>query len=248
MEGMFRSQEAQKAAETLISHIDVMKTDLRVVQSQCPGDMLQLEEHNDDLEKEAIGMANEAQVLKKSAPEGNVEDSNVQMYLAIAELEKTNSILRQQQKITQDNVKSLVQDVEGTKDIISEMAKMKDFLCNMKADDEENNPNAGNKVEPAATDINHKIRSSRKVFKELKTFLGEFLNRIDPIEGTSGGNLGMLVQKLWDTFQNEKEEYVQISHLEFDIEPSHVDLLVKNHIAVVDPNDNDKIRLEDFTG
>ena len=94
-------REAQKAAETLISHIDVMKTDLRVVQSQCPGDMLQLEEHNDDLEKEAIGMANEAQVLKKSAPEGNVEDSNVQMYLAIAELEKTNSILRQQQKITQ---------------------------------------------------------------------------------------------------------------------------------------------------
>ena len=49
MEGMFRSQEAQKAAETLISHIDVMKTDLRVVQSQCPGDMLQLEEHNDDI-------------------------------------------------------------------------------------------------------------------------------------------------------------------------------------------------------
>ena len=102
MEGMFRSQEAQKAAETLISHIDVMKADLRAVQSQCPGDMLQLEEHNDDnLEKEAIDLANEAQVLKKSAPEGNVEDSNVQMYLAIAELEKTNSVLRQQRKITQ---------------------------------------------------------------------------------------------------------------------------------------------------
>ena len=111
-----------------------------------------------------------------------------------------------------DNVKSLVQDVEGTKDIISEMAKMKDVLCNMKADDEENNPNAGNKDEPAA-DIDHKIRSTRKVFKELKTFLGEFLNRIDPVEGTSGGNLGMLVQKLWDQFQNEKEEYVQLSHL-----------------------------------
>ena len=101
MEGMFRSQEAQKAAEILISHIDIMKADLRAVQSQCPGDMLQLEEHNDDLEKEVIDLANEAQVLKKSAPEGNVEDSNVQMYLAIAELEKTNSILRQQQKITQ---------------------------------------------------------------------------------------------------------------------------------------------------
>ena len=101
METLFKSDDALQAAKVLLEQITSMKNELRKIQSRCP-EQFQLEESNhDDLEREVIEMVNETKVLKKSAPEGNVEDSNVQYYLAIAELEKNNGILRQQQKITQ---------------------------------------------------------------------------------------------------------------------------------------------------
>ena len=79
-----------------------------------------------DLEKEVIELASETEVLKKSAPEGN-DESNIQYFLAIAELEKTNKILRQQEIITNDNLKSLDLDIEGTRNDLEELKKLKEM-------------------------------------------------------------------------------------------------------------------------
>ena len=73
-----------------------------------------------DLEKEVIQLATETNVLKKSAPEVN-DESNIQYFLAIAELEKTNGILRQQEIISQDNLKSLDEDIDGAKKDLQEL-------------------------------------------------------------------------------------------------------------------------------
>ena len=107
-----------------------------------------------------------------------------------------------------DNLKSLEQDLEGTKNLILEMNQIRNVLENMTTEDQENNPNSGNKSESVAS-IDNKIRSTRKVYKELKNFLGEFLDRMD-----SDQNLGPILQTLWNKFQDRRENrYVQISHL-----------------------------------
>merc|ERR1712018_449104 len=96
--------------------------------------------------------------------------------------EKNNGILRQQKQITEENLKSLVKDLEGAKNLSSEMKQIKGVLENMNSgDNQENNLNAPNKEE-SVTDIENKIRGTRKVYKELKNFLGEFLTRIDPLQ------------------------------------------------------------------
>lgn len=247
----FKSQDAEKAAEMLFDQITTLKQELREIQSNCPN-QLQLDEHQmtDNLEKEVVELASEARVLKKSAPEGNMDDPTIGYYLAIAELEKNNGILRQQKQITEENLKSLVKDLEGAKNLSSEMKQIKGVLENMNSgDNQENNLNAPNKEE-SVTDIENKIRGTRKVYKELKNFLGEFLTRIDPVQkgGFAGGNLGNLLQTLWNDFQDgDDKQYTKMSFLEFDVEKSHVDLLVKNGIAQLDPNDADNIRLVDFT-
>ena len=241
MASNFKSEDALKAAETLMDQIVSLKSELRDIQIQYP-EQFQLEEnHLDDLEKEVVEMAQNTKVLKESVPEGSSDDSNVQYYLAIAELEKNNGVLRQQQKISQDNLKSLDKDLEGTKNLITEMKQIKSKLESIKTDDQENNPNSGNK-NISETDIDKKIHATRKLYSELKNFLGEFLGRIND------ENLGAILQTLWDAFQDQKDDrYVQISHLDFDVEKSHLDLLVKNGIAELDPSDSDKIRLLDFT-
>ena len=100
----FKSQDAEKAAEMLFDQITTLKQELREIQSNCPN-QLQLDEHQmtDNLEKEVVELASEARVLKKSAPEGNMDDPTIGYYLAIAELEKNNGILRQQKQITEGN-------------------------------------------------------------------------------------------------------------------------------------------------
>ena len=88
------------------------------------------------------------------------------------------------------------------------MNQIRNVLENMTTEDQENNPNSGNKSESVAS-IDNKIRSTRKVYKELKNFLGEFLDRMD-----SDQNLGPILQTLWNKFQDRRENrYVQISHL-----------------------------------
>ena len=98
---------------------------MKALQEKCGADQLQIEENN--LEKEVIQLAAETQVLKKSAPEAN-DDSNIQYFLAIAELEKGNAILRQQEIICNDNLKSLDENLEGTQKDLQEIKGMSQVL------------------------------------------------------------------------------------------------------------------------
>ena len=95
---------------------------MKALQEKCGSDQLQIEENN--LEKEVIQLAAETQVLKKSAPEAANDDSNIQYFLAIAELEKSNAILRQQEIICNDNLKSLNENLEGTQSDLQEIRGM----------------------------------------------------------------------------------------------------------------------------
>lgn len=55
-------------------------------------------------------------------------------------------------------------------------------------------------------------------------------------------------QVLWNTFFTDgSEEYLKISHLEFDVDPSDVTLLINNDIIEQNPEDLDSVRLVDMT-
>lgn len=222
---MLKTEAAVKAAEILSDQIANVKSELKKLQEECGHEQLQIADQGEkDLEKEALQLAAETELLKKSAPEAN-DDSNIQRFLAIAELEKINKVLRQQEVITQENLKSLDEDINGTKNLLKELQDMKNALAEMKAKDQgqnpsalgENDPNQANmKESQKIAEIENKIRGTRKVYKELKTFLGEFLDLIDPVEAENGGHLGNLLQELWSAFQNGKdqdEKYVKISYL-----------------------------------
>ena len=102
-------------------------------------------------------MASETEVLKKSAPEGN-DESNIQYFLAIAELEKTNKILRQQEIITNDNLKSLDLDIEGTRNDLEELKKLKE-------------------MKPASVTEKNKVRSFFLIFSEHSLSCNELLTQ-----------------------------------------------------------------------
>ena len=213
---MFKTEAALKAAEVLGDQIASVKGELKKLQEECQGEMLLIEDaKHDDLEKEVLELANESEVLKKSAPEVN-DDSNIQYFLAIAELEKTNAVLRQQEKITKDNLTSLDMDIDGTNKLLNELKDMKKALTRMKMNNE-NDPNQGNIVTESqkAKKVDGKIRSTRKIYKEFKTFLGDYLALIDPVDGEAGGNFGNLLQEMWTAFQSKDSEdaYVKMSFL-----------------------------------
>jgi hypothetical protein len=88
-------------------------------------------------------------------------------------------------------------------------------------ENDKNCPNAApfnNESIKEVADVEDKIRSTRKVYKELKSFLGDFLARIDHTEaedGGNGGHLGNLLQELWSTYQSKSssEAYLKMSYL-----------------------------------
>lgn len=246
---MFKNPNALKAAEVLSDQISAVKSELKKLQGQC--ELLQVDDNNqEDLEKEVIELANEAEVLKKSAPEAN-DDSNIQYFLAIAELEKSTGVLRQQEKITKDNLQSLDQDIEMTRKLLKELVDMKNALADMKTNNENDNPNQ-KKVSNEAQEIagiDNQIRKTRKIYKEFKSFLGDYLSLADPVDADEGGNLSNLLQEMWNAYQSKESEdsYVKMSFQQFDVAEKHVNILVSNQIAELHPDDNDLIRLVDFT-
>jgi len=251
---MFKSEAALKAAQTLSDQITAVKTQLRTLQDKCGGDQLVIEgdcKNVGDLEKEVIELASETEVLKKSAPEGN-DESNIQYFLAIAELEKTNKILRQQEIITNDNLKSLDLDIEGTRNDLEELKKLKEMKPASVTEKNKENVGSSDKL----SEVENKVRGTRKLFKEFKSFLTDYLKQIDPVvSGENGGHLGHLLQVMWTSFQGcindnipatSEESYIKMSFLDFDVEEDHINLLVKNGIAELHPEQKDLIRLVNF--
>ena len=170
------------------------------------------------LEEEVIQKINETEVLKKSAPEGNVDDPNVQYFLAFAELEKSNAALRQQEAMVHENIKGLEDEIQSTSALLKQfkdMSKALDLAAN--EDNNENNINEANSKDRSqkteGSVLDNKIRATRKIYKEFKSFLSEYLERVDPVKGETGGQMSIFLQHLWQAYQKKGFEYVELSAL-----------------------------------
>ena len=64
----------------------------------------------------------------------------------------------------------------------------------------------------------------------------------------SDSPLAMILQHLWNIFQNEgKLIYTDISSLEFDVNDNDIDVLLQNYIIESNPSNKNEIRMVDFT-
>ena len=215
---MFKSQEARQAAEILSDQIAAVKNELKSIQDKCGSDQMP---KDPTLEEDVIQKIHETEVFKKSAPEGNVDDPNVQYFLAFAELEKSNAALRQQETMVREKIKALEDEEKSTKSLVEQYRQMSKAItvAAEKANDENdiNEINAKKKGGQAkksdAADLDNKIRATRKLYKEFKTMLSEYLAKIDPVQGESGGHLSVFLQHLWDGYQKKEVEYLELSDL-----------------------------------
>ena len=219
---MFKSPEAREAAEILSDQIAALKTELKSIQQKCGSDQMP---EDPTLEEDVIQKIHETQVLKKSAPEGNVDDPNVQYFLAFAELEKSNSALRQQETLVRDRIKALEDEEKYTQGLLAqyrEVSKALTVAATEKANDENdiNEINAKKKggqnqaKKPDDTaELDNKIRATKKLYKEFKAMLSEYLEKVDPVKGESGGRLSVFLQHLWDTYQKKEVEFLELSDL-----------------------------------
>ena len=135
--------------------------------------------------------------------------------------------------------------VEEKKAIYNEFQrKIKEFEAAPTQSDA-NNDEDGAKTE--LDSLAHKTRTTKVAYRDMKTFLG---NLLPELNGSEGSTLGPFLESLWrksiDT-DNGDEAYLKLSHLDYDVEPNDVALLVKFNVIETDAEDEDRFRLVQAT-
>jgi len=183
-------------------------------------------------------------------PEGNSEetDDNIKFYLAVGELQKHNETLRSHLEVSQSNLASIDADVKVTEELIEQyqefLAATKEYVKRRKEPTESAQSSVTSKTE----EMDQKIRATNVVYKKIKSYLADLLNRMSPAaEGQEDSSMARFLQELWNAFQGSPTQWVDLSGLDFDIEDEVVHQLVRAGIIENHPEEPSKIRLIDFT-
>ena len=257
--------DAAKAVPLLLNRIDEIKAELADLEKHKANQPPISAIHRSELERDIGYNVAEIEVLKSAVPEGHMEDENVQYFLAVAEIQKSNEVLRQQLQFSKRNLESLNSDIKETQQLAQNLVEVNQELSaahkrreeeRKKAEATENllNPeerkNAKkNQFKKEEQDLTIKIRSTIKAYKEFKTFLQHILPKIAPADDEeSDSPLAMLLQHLWNVFFNEGALiYTDISSLAFDVDEEDFKTLVQNYIIEANPKNKEEIRMVDFT-
>lgn len=257
--------DAAKAVPVLLNRIDAIKAELRDLETKKSNQPSISELHRSELERDIAYNVAEIELLKSTVPEGQIEDENVQYFVAVAEIQKSNEVLRQQLQFSERNLDSLNSDIKETQELVQSLVEINKELSGAhKRRDEERkkakavndllNPDEKRKankeiIDKEERDVTQKIRATIRVYKEIKTFLQLLLPRIAPAENEeSDSPLAMLLQHLWNIFTNDGAlVYTDISSLGFDVDEDDINTLEQNYIIEANPKCKNDIRMVDFT-
>lgn len=257
--------DAAKAVPLLLNRIDEIKAELADLEKKKSNQPSISAIHQSELERDIGYNVTEIEVLKSAVPEGYMEDENVQYFLAVAEIQKSNEVLRQQLQFSQRNLESLNSDIKETQELAQNLVEVNEELsaANKRREEERKKVKAAenllnpeerknakyNKLKKEEQDLTIKIRSTIESYKEVKNFLQHILPKIAPAEDEeSDSHLAMLLQYLWNVFFNNGALiYTNISSLEFDVDEKDLKALVQNYIIEANPKNKDEIRMVDFT-
>lgn len=257
--------DASKAVPILLNRIDEIKSEVSSLETKKSNQPPISEIHPSELERDIAYNVAEIELLKNAVPEGQIEDDNIQFFVAVAEIQKSNEILRQQLQFSKRNLDSLNSDVNETQDLSKSLVEINKELSNAHKRREEERKKAQavndlmdpdeqkkarkDKIEKEQHDLTQKTRATIRIFIEIKTFLQALLPRIAPAENEeSDSPLAMLLQHLWNIFTNEGVlVYTDISSLGFDIDVDDINTLERNFIIEANPKNKNEIRMVDFT-
>ncbi|TRY74861.1 hypothetical protein TCAL_11210 [Tigriopus californicus] len=183
--------------------------------------------------------------LKKSVPEGHLEDELLHKYLGIANLTESVEDLEERKVRAEKYVQYLEEKRQYNENMAVEIANQRECLKNTQGPRKSQAPNGNERK----IELKTRIRSTIKSYKTIKTFLGELLVQISPerVEG-EGALLAHLLQALWTLFFSSSGPYAYLCLSTFSqrVDPRDVALLVDNEIAERDPEDPDRVRLNNF--
>jgi len=266
MSEIVNNLDAAKAVPVLLNEIDAIKAQLVELETKKLNQQPISDDQISELERDIAYNVAELDVLKSSVPEGYVDDSNVQYFLAVGEIQKSNETLRQQLQFSERNLDSIKNDVKETKELIQNLKeinkelklahekrkeeKKKEYEAKSQISANDKRTARIEKLQNEERDILTKKRSTIKIFSEIKVFLKDLLPKISPatINEESDSPLAMILQHLWNVFHNEgKLVYTDISSLEFDVNENDIDVLLHHYIIQSNPTNKNEIRMIDFT-
>lgn len=188
--------------------------------------------------------------LKAQVPEGMTQDDNLNFYLALADMKETNDNLREQLNFCAKNLNSLKEDAEKTKEMERYWSEIVAQLSRDRAERDQAKGQAVNKDEDVRGEsalLDNKIRKTAMVYKQLKNFMAQFLDRVFPGTEEDDNPVAKLLQCLWNSFLDDRRAFLDIKDLEFDVD---VPLLVQwadQGIIEFRKEDQEQIKLVDFT-
>jgi len=190
----------------------------------------------------------ETKLLKASQPEGL--DEGVRYFVAVGQLEQSLSELKEINNIAERNV-------EGNEAIISDLQerinlqrglvqKMKELVDRRRLEAQSDQGKAKARLE-----MENKLRATRQITQEFKTFLVEIVNKMgSKDEDLNEGSvpMGFLLQSLWTEFQQHGiQGWINIEDLEYEVRDEDVDTLYRSGIILRKDKNPNIIQLEDFT-
>jgi len=194
----------------------------------------------------------ETKLYNSSVPELDSKDKGVSYFLAVGALEKELVDLKDYRKV-------LDKRVEGNESIISELTQ--DLADTKKVIERFEQLAAEKAVESSQVDIEeveaahslkleNDLRKTRKLTKELKNFLREYINKVGTQEeGIEEDHvpMGMILQELWKEFMtNDKDGWINIEELEFDVREQDLAKLLSCQI-IKQRKEDQAIQLVDYT-
>jgi len=193
-------------------------------------------------------------------------DNDAQYFLAVAELQENNAILRSQLELGRKNLQILESDAEVYDEWTANFDQFSKTLADVKAKKAAAAATAAASAGQAATatvdpfaaklqELDGKIRSTNVTYKRIKAFLGKLLPILAPNEESGNSDdddsqLAKILQELWNTFHDDPEEWTDLADLDFDVHAMVIDELRKT--GIVDVKDGDKpdvklVKMVDFT-
>jgi len=124
MSEIVNNLDAANAVSIFLNEIDAIKAQLAKLEIEKSNQPPISDEQLSELEQDTAYSVAELDQLKSSVPEGYVDDSNVQYFLAVGEIQKSNEVLRQQLEFSQRNLESTKNDVKETKELIKNLEEI----------------------------------------------------------------------------------------------------------------------------
>lgn len=241
--------------DKLLNDISIAEKELDSLKEQIRNQGELVRGEGDGVQLEARTLQEELKIIKKTDPEGFEDDEQIQYFLAVGQIEEQGLELRKLKEMYDNNIVANGKTIKALHQYIEEQTELNKSLAEelAKADKMEDDQDDDEQTSTAKRKVEADIRLTRKILKELKLFLKDFIEKtakLDPnYQVEEGASIGYLLQALWSSFLQggTHRDYIHVEDLQYDVHDKDLQQLATAGILQTHPKDPKKIRMVDFT-